>query len=68
MFKKLKPEKIAGIVALSYLILIPAGAGAAYLKLRSLEDSIDIMWDHLNLNRDEEKNLISVNKLKRMLS
>jgi hypothetical protein len=41
---KIKPEKIAGIVALSYLVLIPAAGVAAYLKMRTMDqDLLDIL-------------------------
>ncbi len=49
----IKPERIAGIVALSYLVLIPVGAAIAYKKLRYIDNSLDHVWMELNLPVDE---------------
>lgn len=42
---KVKPEKIAGIVALSYLVLIPVGAAVILGRIRTIETDIDILWN-----------------------
>lgn len=41
---KVKPEKIAGIVALSYLVLIPAGAIFAWQRLDQMKRDVDDIW------------------------
>lgn len=43
---KIKLEKIAGVVALSYLVLIPAAGALAYRKVSLLEQ------DNVRLRRD----------------
>lgn len=50
---KLTPERVAGIVALSYLVLIPAGAFWAYRKITIIDRDLTIMWDVVGM--EEEK-------------
>lgn len=64
---KVKPERIAGIVALSYLVLIPAGAFLAYMKLQAMDEDVSTMWEHLEMNPSEGRSVISINKLKGIL-
>lgn len=47
---KIRPEKVAGIVALSYLALIPAGGILTYLKLRQMDEDVNTMWAHLGMD------------------
>jgi hypothetical protein len=52
--KIIKPERVAGIVALSYLVLIPVGA---YMIMRGIKKTylaIDAIWDVL-----ENENVIN---------
>jgi hypothetical protein len=42
---KVKPERVAGIVALSYLVLIPAGAFYAWTKVQELESDVELLWE-----------------------
>ena len=64
---KVKPEKIAGIVALSYLVLIPAGAFLAALKIRAMDRDITTIWDHLEISPKEAAELPSLNNLRRVV-
>lgn len=41
---KIKPEKIAGIVALSYLVLIPAAGYLGWRRLDKLEKDVDLLY------------------------
>lgn len=43
---KIKPERIAGIVALSYLVLIPVAAAYAYRKIQIIDRDLRIVWDN----------------------
>lgn len=43
---KIKPERVAGIVALSYLVLIPAGAMLVWQKLRYIDDDLTTVWEN----------------------
>jgi hypothetical protein len=43
--KGIKPERVAGIVALSYLVLIPAGAYYAWGKVKNLEADVNELWE-----------------------
>lgn len=49
---KVKPEKIAGIVALSYLVLIPVGALLAYQKIHRIDQDVSAMWETLMPDQD----------------
>lgn len=49
MLRKMKLEKIAGIVALSYLVLIPAGAFYAWKKIQVIDRDVTEMWDKLGM-------------------
>lgn len=64
---KVKPEKIAGIVALSYLVLIPAGAAYFFVKLKEVDDDVNTMWQYLNMDPEEAADTLSMNKIKRKL-
>lgn len=45
MRKLIKPERIAGIVALSYLVLIPAGGFYILRRVQMLERNVeDVLW------------------------
>lgn len=46
---KFKLEKVSGLVALSYLVLIPAAAYVAHKRIQALEADADLMWDELNM-------------------
>lgn len=50
---KVRPERIAGIVALSYLVLIPAAGAYFYVKVRELSDDVDFLYDEGNLKQQE---------------
>lgn len=47
---KIRPEKISGIVALSYLFLIPAGAAWALVKIRAMDADIETLWRKANVD------------------
>lgn len=51
---KIKPERIAGIVALSYLVLIPAGAFLAWRKLQLIEHDVDVIWEHCKVGGEPQ--------------
>lgn len=46
--RKLKTERVTGIVALSYLILLPFVAYQTYQKLQSLSKDMDEVWQQLD--------------------
>jgi hypothetical protein len=52
MRKLIKPERVAGIVALSYLVLIPAGAYLFHRRVQMVEKNIEDLW--YNLNEDAQ--------------
>lgn len=53
MGKKITPERVAGIVALSYLVLLPAGAFWVYKKITTIDRDLTTMWDVVGM--EEEK-------------
>jgi hypothetical protein len=50
---KVKPEKIAGIVALSYLVLIPAAAFLAVKKFQAVDHDLEEVWEKLDMPTDQ---------------
>ena len=46
---KIKPERITGVVALSYLVLIPAGAIYLYNRLQSLDKDVTDLFAQQDL-------------------
>jgi hypothetical protein len=45
--KIINPERVAGIVALSYLVLIPAAAYFCRRSIKKINHEIDSIWDLL---------------------
>lgn len=43
--RKIKLEKITGVVALAYLVLIPVGAYYAWRKIQIIDGDLTEMWD-----------------------
>lgn len=65
--RKIKPEKVAGIVALSYLVLIPVGALYVYKKLQGMDEDVSTMWTHLEMDPEKASDLFQVEKAKQLL-
>lgn len=65
---KIKPERVAGVVALSYLVLIPVGAFVLHRRVQILEEDTDALWRESGMSNDQLKNppLINTSKLKRV--
>lgn len=63
---KIKPERVAGIVALSYLVLIPVGALLAYQKLRVIDQDVTTIWEESFPGTGERTPLISRDSLKKV--
>lgn len=49
---KIKPERVAGIVALSYLVLIPAAGLLMYQKIRVIDRDVLEILDEVNRSED----------------
>lgn len=65
---KVKPEKITGIVAMSYLVLIPVGAAIFWRKLQIIDRDLTTVWDELKLpEQTETTRLINTNKVRKFL-
>lgn len=58
--RKLKLEKITGVVALAYLVLIPAGAVYVWRKMEAMDEDITTMWDKLELPATDAKPIIDL--------
>lgn len=65
---KIKLEKVTGVVALSYVVLIPAAGAYLYMRLRLQEEDIQTIWEELKLPTDETTSRISLTNLRRILS
>jgi len=63
---KIKPERIAGIVALSYLVLIPAGAFVAYRKVQILQEEVDALWDNSGMKIEPREPIFNLAQLKNL--
>lgn len=48
MFKRVKPEKVAGIVALSYLVLIPAGGYFLWRQANLINQELSDVWRRIH--------------------
>lgn len=64
MFKHIKPERIAGVVALSYLVLIPAGAFVAYRKIQIVQHDIDTLWDNSGMSAADPEPIVDLRNWK----
>lgn len=64
---KVKPEKVAGIVALSYLVLIPAGAALMWRKIQLLDQDITTMWEKLGMPEENRTSNVDLRDLRRLI-
>lgn len=65
---KIKPEKITGIVAMSYLVLIPVAAAMLYQKVRIIDQDVVDMLDHLGVHSTAPENrFANLEKVKRFV-
>jgi hypothetical protein len=62
---KVKTERIAGIVAMSYLVLIPTAAFLAYRKIQLLDQDIETLWEHTKAPTTVKEPLLGVDGVKR---
>lgn len=60
---KLKLEKITGVVALSYLVLIPVGAFYAWQKIRAVDNDLTVVWDNLKIPSEKSSPTFSFGNL-----
>jgi hypothetical protein len=65
--RKVRLEKIAGVVALTYLVIIPAGAFYAWKKIQEIEDDVAVMWDKLEMPEVNRPPLIDLQEVKERL-
>ena len=67
---KIKPERIAGIVALSYLVLIPAGGFLAWRKIQTIDKDLTEIWNEVNRSEDRTTRtpLIDLGKIREGLN
>lgn len=61
---RIKPEKVAGIVALSYLVLIPAAGAVAYLKIRQIDQDTTTLWEHSGLDPEKATPFLPAEKVR----
>lgn len=64
---RVKADKVTGIVAMSYLVLIPVGAYIVWQKVKILDRDINIIWEKLDLPEAEVTTIIDLDKLKNMI-
>lgn len=65
---KVKPEKVYGIVALSYLVLIPVGAVLVWRKVRVIDEDVTAIWEQIEMpERNKPMPLIDPSGIRRFL-
>jgi hypothetical protein len=52
---RIKTERVAGIVALSYLVLIPVAGVYFYKKLEVIDKDLTIAWEKMGLEESTQK-------------
>jgi hypothetical protein len=55
---RISPERVAGVVALTYLVLIPVGAFVAWQKLQTMDNDLSILWAKAQPDQDPSTNLL----------
>lgn len=63
--RKPKLANITGVVALSYLVLLPAGFYIVWRKTEILDKDVTAMWDKLDMPATEANPIINIEKIKR---
>jgi hypothetical protein len=61
--RKIRLEKVTGIVALSYLVLIPLGAYYAWQKIQLIDRDVTTVWNKLDLPEPKHTPIINVKGL-----
>lgn len=51
--RKIRLEKVTGVVALAYLVLIPAGAFYAWRRTLAMENDIQDLWEKTGMPHDQ---------------
>lgn len=64
MLKKFKLEKVTGVVALSYLILIPAGSFYAWQRLKQMEEDVTYLWEKTGMPPVEPRPVVDLSGIK----
>lgn len=57
---KLKLEKITGVVALAYLILIPVGAFYVWKKVEAIDNDLTELWEKSGMPPMNAKPIINL--------
>lgn len=68
MPKRISPEKVAGIVAISYLALIPAGGLLAWLKIRQLDRDLTAVWDQMGMDTTTAPSTWNLSRLRDLIA
>lgn len=50
---KLKLERVTGVVALCYLVLIPVAAYSAWRRLEEMDNDLTKVWEHVGMDTPE---------------
>lgn len=64
---KLKVERVAGIVALSYLVIIPVGAFLAWQRIESIDKDVNALWDHAGMETTQENRPVTTRGVRSIL-
>lgn len=61
--RKVKLDKITGVVALTYLVLIPVGAVYVWRKMEAMDKDVTEMWEKLEMPPTQATPIIDMNKI-----
>lgn len=64
---RVKSDKITGIVAMSYLVLIPVGAYVVWQKVKIIDRDINIIWEKFDLPAAETTSVLDLQKFKNLI-
>lgn len=63
---KLKLECVTGVVALSYLVLIPVAGILGYQKIRAMQRDVERMWDTHHFSDDMPESALPLPTIERL--
>lgn len=63
---RLKTEKITGIVAVSYLVLIPVGGFLMWQKLQAIDEDLTAVWDQIGMDVAKAAPKLSLARMRKL--
>jgi hypothetical protein len=63
---KVKLANVTGVVAMSYLVLIPVAGYYGWRRFAAMEQDLTTLWDHLEINPKEQAEVIGLPSMERL--